>query len=74
MNSSNSLSRCRKRLEKEKEDFLKNYLNEFVLDIDNSNPFIWYISFTGAKGSLYENENYKLRFKFGPEYVCVYFI
>ena len=39
-----------------------------TLKIDEDNPNIWYISFKGAEKSLYENENFKLRFELGKNY------
>ena len=47
--------------------------NQFQVTIDDDNSKIWYISFKGAKGTLYENEDFKLKFEFGDNYV-IYFI
>ena len=39
---------------------------------DENNPKIWYVSFTGAENTLYENENFKLMYQFGDNYVSKY--
>ena len=39
-----------------------------TLKIDDDNSKIWYISFKGAEKTLYENENFKLRFELGQNY------
>ena len=59
------------RLKFEYED-LKKY-PQFKLNIDPQNNFIWYVSFKGADKTLYENENFTLKFHFDGEYVN-YFI
>ena len=61
--------RCLKRLEKEKQDIEKEHKETFTLEIDKDYPTKWYISFEGAKGTLYEGEKFKLQFKFGESYV-----
>lgn len=66
MNSSKT--RCLKRLEKEKEEFIK--FPNLILDEDANNPLIWKISFQGADETLYAGEKFTLRFKFADEYVC----
>ena len=55
------------RLKFEYED-LKKY-PQFKLNIDPQNNFIWYVSFKGADKTLYENENFTLKFHFDGEYV-----
>ena len=52
---------------------IKNY-PQFSLDIDPSNNNIWYITFKGAKDTLYENEDFKLKFHFNERYVNNKFI
>ena len=42
---------------------------QFKVEKDTSNQFVWYISFKGAEKTLYENENFKLKFEFSPNYV-----
>lgn len=66
--NSSSLTRCLKRLQKEKEDISNNH--EFELEIISERK--WTVSFKGANGSLYENEKFKLQFKFGENYVRKY--
>ena len=39
---------------------------------DENNQNIWYVSFTGAENTLYENENFKLMYQFGDNYVSKY--
>lgn len=60
------------RLKYEYRDLKEN--TKFDVTIDNDNFRIWYVSFEGAKGTLYENENFKLKFDFGLEYVSNIFI
>lgn len=60
------------RLKYENKD-IKNY-DLFSLEIDPNDNNIWYISFKGIKNTLYENENFKLKFDFGLEYVSNIFI
>ena len=55
------------RLKFEYED-LKKYPH-FKLNIDPQNNTIWYVSFKGADKTLYENENFTLKFHFDGEYV-----
>ena len=47
---------------------IKNY-DLFSLEIDPNDNDIWYISFKGIKNTLYENENFKLKFQFNDRYV-----
>ena len=60
------------RLKFELED-MKKY-NQFSLKIDPNNYNIWYVSFKGADKTLYENENFTLRFQFDEDYVIIFFI
>jgi ubiquitin-protein ligase len=55
------------RLKFEYED-LKKY-NQFKVDIDPNNNNVWYVQFKGAEKTLYENEEFKLRFQFDEGYV-----
>ena len=55
------------RLKYENKD-IKNY-DLFSLEIDPNDNNIWYISFKGVKNTLYENENFKLKFQFNDRYV-----
>ena len=55
------------RLKFEYED-LKKY-NQFSVNIDPKNNKIWFVSFKGAEKTLYENENFTLRFQFDDGYV-----
>ena len=55
------------RLKYENKD-IKNY-DLFSLEIDPNDNDIWYISFKGIKNTLYENENFTLKFQFNDRYV-----
>ena len=57
------------RLKHELKD-IKNNPN-LSLYIDENNPNIWFISFKGAKDSLYENEQFKLKFELQEGYVFI---
>ena len=56
-----------KRLRYELKDLREN--NKFHVTIDDNNSKIWYVSFKGAKDTLYENEDFKLKFEFEDNYV-----
>ena len=56
------------RLKYELEDLKKNY-PKFNVEVDKDHNFVWYVSFQGAEKTLYEGENFKLRFEFIPTYV-----
>ena len=55
------------RLKYENKD-IKNY-DLFSLEIDPNDNDIWFISFKGIKNTLYENENFTLKFQFNDRYV-----
>ena len=55
------------RLKYEYED-IKKY-PQFKVNIDPQNNNIWYVSFKGADKTLYEDENFTLKFRFDGEYV-----
>ena len=55
------------RLKFEFED-IKKY-KQFKLNIDPKNFNIWYVSFQGAEKTLYQNENFTLKFQFDEGYV-----
>lgn len=57
------------RLKHELKD-IKNNPN-LSLYIDENNPNIWFISFKGAKDSIYENEQFKLKFELQEGYVFI---
>ena len=59
--------RKKNRLKFEFED-MKKY-NQFNLNIDPQNFNIWYVSFKGAEKTLYQNENFTLKFVFDEGYV-----
>ena len=40
----------------------------FWFNLKKGNISVWIISFTGAPGTLYDGEKYKLRFKFPERY------
>ena len=56
------------RLKIECNEMEKEY-QQFHVEKDKSNQYIWYISFKGADKTLYANENFKLKFEFSPDYV-----
>ena len=47
---------------------MSNY-PQFSVKIDDSNHFIWYVSFKGEDKTLYENEKFKIKFEFTSKYV-----
>ena len=55
------------RLKFEFEEMKKH--EQFKLNIDPQNFDIWYVSFKGAEQTLYQNENFTLKFVFDGEYV-----
>ncbi len=55
------------RLKFEYED-LKKY-PQFKVDFDPKKNNVWYVSFKGAEKTLYEKEEFKLRFEFDEGYV-----
>ena len=42
---------------------------QFKVNVDPKNNNIWFVSFKGAEKTLYENENFTLRFEFDAGYV-----
>ena len=46
---------------------LKEY-PQFSVDIDKKKQMIWYVSFKGEEKTLYENENFKIKFEFPADY------
>eukprot|EP00825_Cyclidium_porcatum_P048250 TRINITY_DN8050_c0_g1_i1.p1 TRINITY_DN8050_c0_g1~~TRINITY_DN8050_c0_g1_i1.p1 ORF type:complete len:171 (-),score=32.32 TRINITY_DN8050_c0_g1_i1:451-963(-) len=61
-------ARMTKRLQKDLEAMQKNYKEQFVVTLPNNDLKTWHIAFKGAKGTLYDGEQFKLQFKFSPEY------
>ena len=57
------------RLKFEKED-MKKY-PQFKLEFDANQDNVWYIYFKGAEKTLYENENFKLKFVFDDYYASI---
>ena len=55
------------RLKFERED-MKKY-PQFKLELDVNKDNIWYVYFKGAEKTLYENEDFKLKFVFDDNYV-----
>mgnify|MGYP003307702859 CR=1 FL=1 len=55
------------RLNKELQDI--QTFKEFKVETDPNDFLIWYISFKGAEGTLFAGEDFKLQFKFPPNYV-----
>ena len=58
------------RLKFEKED-MKKY-PQFKLEFDSNKDNVWYIYFKGAEKTLYENEDFKLKFVFDDLYVSIH--
>ena len=52
---------------------IKQY-EQFSLDLEELNNKIIYLSFKGADKTLYENENFKLKFQFNERYVSNNFL
>ena len=61
--------RMQSRLKFEYEDMKK--FPQFKLELDNTKTNIWYVSFKGANKTLYQNENFKLKFVFDNDYVII---
>ena len=61
--------RMQNRLKFEYEDMKK--FPQFKLELDNTKTNIWYVSFKGADKTLYQNENFKLKFVFDDDYVII---
>ena len=64
----NKLNRLSHRLKVELNEIEKDF-PQFKVKPDESNQFIWYISFKGADNTLYANENFKLKFEYSLNYV-----
>jgi len=60
--------RMSKRLQKEYESIQKNN-QEMKLLLPNNDLSLWHVNFLGAKGTLYEGENFTLQLRFNNEYV-----
>ena len=50
-------------------DEIKKEFPQFKVDVDESNQFIWYISFKGAENTLYANEDFKIKYEISNNYV-----
>ena len=61
--------RMQSRLKFEYEDMKK--FPQFKLELDNTQTNIWYVSFKGTDKTLYQNENFKLKFVFDDDYVII---
>ena len=63
------------KINRQKYDYkdLKGY-KQFHFEEDPNNNDIWYISFKGAKDTLYENETFKLKIEFNERHVSKYII
>ena len=60
--------RMSKRLQKEYESIQKNNQDMKVL-LPNNDLTLWHVNFNGAKGTLYEGENFTLQLRFSNDYV-----
>ena len=45
---------------------------QFKLELDVNKHNIWYVYFKGAEKTLYENEDFKLKFVFDDLYVSIH--
>jgi ubiquitin-protein ligase len=61
------------RLKKELKD-LETYGDTFKVEVDPNNFQLWKISFKGADGTLYAQEDFTLQFKFPNDYVRINYI
>ena len=61
--------RMQSRLKFEYEDMKK--FPQFKLELDNTQTNFWFVSFKGADKTLYQNENFKLKFVFDDDYVII---
>jgi|LakMenE18May11ns_1017448.scaffolds.fasta_scaffold8137064_1 hypothetical protein len=61
--------RMSKRLQKEYESIQKNN-QEMKASLPNNDLTLWHVNFQGAKGTLYEGENFTLQLRFNNEYVA----
>jgi ubiquitin-conjugating enzyme E2 W len=61
--------RMSKRLQKEFESIQKN-THEMKVLLPNNDLTLWHVNFPGAKGTLYEGENFVLQLRFTNEYVA----
>ena len=48
-----------KRLQKDLEAIQKNYKDQFEVTLPTNDLKLWYVTFKGAEGTLYEGEKYK---------------
>lgn len=55
------------RIQKELREFLANPPEGCKVAV-GKNLMVWVVAITGAKGTIYEGEKYKLRIEFTPEY------
>jgi ubiquitin-protein ligase len=62
--------RMSKRLQKEYEAIQKN-THEMKVLLPNNDLSFWHVNLPGAKGTLYEGENFTLQLRFTNEYVDV---
>ena len=62
-----SASRCLRRLQKERKDLDK--VSSLKYELDEKNPYIMKLFFSGAEDTLYTGEDFTLQFKFNEEYV-----
>lgn len=63
--------RMSKRLQKEYESIQKNNQEMKVL-LPNNDLSLWHVNFLGAKGTLYEGENFTLQLRFNNDYVLTF--
>ena len=60
--------RMNKRLQKEFEAFQKN-THDMKAVLPQNNLTLWHVNFPGAKGTLYEGEQFTIQLRFGNDYV-----
>ena len=60
--------RMNKRLQKEFEAFQKN-THDMKAVLPQNNLTLWHVNFPGAKGTLYEGEQFTIQLRFNNDYV-----
>lgn len=60
--------RMSKRLQKEFEAIQKN-THDMKVVLPNNDLTLWHVNFMGAKGTLYEGENFTIQLRFTNDYV-----
>ena len=61
-------SMSQKRVLKDYEDIIKNFKEQFKVELKDNDINTWFITFNGAKGTVYESETFQLRIKFDDKF------